>query len=206
MALPCLVEKWIAFERGSHAIEFRHRITNVGHGPIDFDWSLHVAHAIAPGSRVHMAPEGLRAEPDQAGRFAAAPELIGWPRHGDIDVGAAPPPQSGLLEWLHPRGLREGWCAVTHPAQGVGLGLEFDRDVFRTVWIWGVYGGWRGHYVLLTEPSTSPPGGLARNVANGTAARLEGRGVLETRVRAVVLDDIDPAAPGDRRPGSWEGR
>jgi len=206
VALPCLVEKWIGFERGSHAIEFRHRITNLGHGPIDFDWSLHVAHAIAPGSRVHMAPEGLRAEPDQAGRFAAAPELIGWPRHGDIDVGAVQPPQSGLLEWLHPRGLREGWCAVTHPAQGVGLGLEFDRDVFRTVWIWGVYGGWRGHYVLLTEPSTSPPGGLARNVANGTAARLEGQGVLETRVRAVVLDDIDPAAPGDRRPGSWEGR
>ncbi len=203
VALPCLVEKWISFERGSRAIGFRHRITNLGHQPIGFDWSLHVAHAIAPDSRIHMAPEGLRAEPEQAGRFAAAPGGIGWPRHGDIDVGAVQPPESGLLEWLHPRGLRAGWCAVTHPSQGVGLGLEFDAEVFRTVWIWGVYGGWRGHYVLLTEPSTSPPGGLARNIANGTAASLDAHEVLETRVRAVVLDDIDPSAPADRRPGRW---
>ena len=97
----------------------------------------------------------------------------------NIDVGAVQPPESGLLEWLHPRALREGWCAVTHPSRGVGLGLEFDPEVFRTVWIWGVYGGWRGHYVLLTEPSTGPPGGLARNVANGTAARLGAHEVLE---------------------------
>ena len=53
--------------------------------------------------------------------------------------------------------------------------LEFDPSLFRTTWLWGVYGGWRGHYVLLTEPSTSPPGGLAQNVADGTAAWLAGR-------------------------------
>jgi hypothetical protein len=150
-----------------------------------------------------MAPVGLRAEPDQAGRFAAAHDAVGWPAHGEIDVGAVQPPESGLLEWMHPRGLREGWCAVGHPSRGVGLGLEFDPEVFRTVWIWGVYGGWRGHYVLLTEPSTSPPGGLARNVANGTAAALEPHGVLETDVRAVVLEEVDGTTPSDRRPGRW---
>jgi hypothetical protein len=49
-----------------------------------------------------------------------------------------------------------------------------------------VYGGWRGHYVLLTEPSTSPPGGLARNVADGTAAWLDPGTVLETAVTATI--------------------
>ena len=203
VAIPCLVEKWISFERDSPAIGFRHRITNLGHQPIDFDWSLHVAHAIQPDSRIHLAPAALTAEPEHPGRFAASPSDIGWPYHGEIDVGAVQPPESGLVEWLHPVGLREGWCAVSHPTQGVGLGLEFDRRVFRTAWIWGVYGGWRGHFVVLTEPSTSPPGGLARNVAAGTAARLPGHGVLETGVRAVVLDDIDPATPSDERPGNW---
>ncbi len=203
VSLPCLAEKWITFERGSRAIGFRHRITNLGHQPIDFDWSLHVAHAIAPDSRVHLAPVRLTAVPDQAGRFAATPDAIGWPRHGEIDSGAVQPPESGVLEWLHPRGLHDGWCAVTHPSQGVGLGLEWDADVFKTVWVWGVYGGWRGHYVLLTEPSTSPPGGLAQNIADGAAAHLEGLGVLETQVRAVVLEGITEALPADERPGSW---
>jgi hypothetical protein len=203
VALPCRMEKWIGVERGSRTIGFRHRLTNLGHQPVEFDWSLHVAHAIGPDSRVHMAPDGLHAEPGQAGRFAAAPDAVGWPMQGEVDVGAVQPPESGLLEWLYPRGLREGWCAVAHPSRGVGLGLEFDPEVFRTVWTWGVYGGWRGHYVLLTEPSTSPPGGLARSVANGTAARLEAHGVLETEVRAVVLEGIDGTTPSDRRPGRW---
>jgi hypothetical protein len=69
--------------------------------------------------------------------------------------------------------------------------------------VWGVYGGWRGHYVVLTEPSTSPPGGLAENVAAGTAASLPARGVLETRVRAVVLEGVDGSARSDERPGRW---
>jgi len=45
-----------------------------------------------------------------------------------------------------------------------------------------VYGGWRGHYVLLTEPCTSRPGSLVENVERGTAARLEAGATLETSV------------------------
>ena len=69
-----------------------------------------------------------------------------------------------------------------------GPRLSFDPSVFRTVWTWGVYGGWRGHYVLLTEPSTGPPGGLAASVAAGTAALIAPGSVLETEVVARVLE------------------
>ena len=113
-----------------------------------------------------------------------------WPVHDGLDLGAVLPAASGLTEWLYAVGLREGWCAVTHPSRSVGLALQFDPHLFRTTWLWGVYGGWRGHYVLLTEPSTSPPGGLARNVADGTAAWLDADSAIETAVTAVVLDEI----------------
>jgi hypothetical protein len=59
--------------------------------------------------------------------------------------------------------------------------------VFPTVWLFGVYGGWRGHHVLLTEPSTSPPGSLAENAAAGTAATLAAGATLETEVVATVV-------------------
>ena len=48
-----------------------------------------------------------------------------------------------------------------------------------------------GHYVLLTEPSTSPPGGLARNVADGTAAWIDAGTTLETIVRATIVEGTD---------------
>jgi hypothetical protein len=130
----------------------------------------------------------MLAVPSQAGRFVGRETLLGWPTDGDVDMTAVLPPESGVTEWLHAVGLREGWCAVIHPSRGVGLGITFDRDVFHTVWTWGVYGGWRNHYVLLTEPSTSPPGGLAQNVANGNAAWIKPGAILETDVAATVLE------------------
>ena len=108
---------------------------------------------------------------------------------------------SGLTEWLYARELHEGWCAVTHPSAGVGLGLAFDRRVFGTVWLWGVYGGWRGHYVLLTEPSTSPPGGARAVDADGTAATARGRRTLDTTAVATILEDVAEAGRADAPPG-----
>jgi hypothetical protein len=195
VALPCLMEKWVSLRRDEPVVRFRHRLTNLGTQPVQFAWSLHVAHAIEPGSRIHLPVHEVTAVPEQAGRFAADAGRIEWPTHGTVDADRVAPAESGLTEWLHAPRLENGWCGVTHPSRGVGLLIDFDETLFRTVWLWGVYGGWRGHYVLLTEPSTSPPGGLAQNVADGTAAELAAGGVLETEVTATVLDDPARLAP-----------
>lgn len=195
VALPCLMEKWITVRRDGLAVNFRHRLTNLGSQQVAFAWNLHVAHPIGPDSRIRLPVEGLQPVATQPGRFAAAATPLTWPINGGVDLGAVPPPDTGLTEWLHTVGVREGWCEVTHPSRGVGLRLAFDARVFRTTWLWGVYGGWRGHYLLLTEPCTSPPGGLAVNVADGTAARLDAGAVLETAVTATVVE-LDPTQPG----------
>ena len=188
VALPCLMEKWITLERDGLDVRFRHRLTNLGTQRVPFAWNLHVAHAIGPDSRIHLPVEDVVAVPEQPGRFGGAPMPLRWPRDGDIDMTAVLPAEAGLTEWLHTVGDSGGSCAVTHPSRRVGLALTFDPTLFRTTWLWGVYGGWRGHYVLLTEPSTSPPGGLARNVADDTAAWIEPGATLETTVTASVLE------------------
>jgi hypothetical protein len=187
VALPCLMEKWITVRRDTLEIGFRHRLTNLGTRPEPYTWSLHVAHAIGPGSRVLLPATRLGVEGAETSRFGAGCDEVSWPRHCGEDLQRVLGPERGLTEWLYARDLHEGSCAVVH-ANGVGLGLAFDPAVFRTVWTWGVYGGWRGHYVLLTEPSTSPPGGLAASVAAGTAALIEPGAVLETSVVATVLE------------------
>lgn len=188
VALPCLMERWMTVRQGSPEVVFRHRLRNLGTQPVPFAWNLHLAHRIGPTSRLHVATDEMHAVPGQEGRFAGHATQLSWPVEGDVDLTAVLPPEAGVTEWLYAASLREGRCAVTHPERGVGLALAFDRNLFRTVWTWGVYGGWRGHYVLLTEPSTSPPGGLARNVADGTAVWLDAGAVLETDVRATILE------------------
>jgi len=202
VSLPCLMEKWISLRRGAPAVIFRHRLTNLGTQPVSFVWNLHVAHAIEPGSRVHLPAGHVGVEPPDRGRLGDCVVEASWPLDESApgDLSVLPGPEAGLTEWLFARDLREGWCAVTHPSVGVGLELAFDRDVFSTVWLWGVFGGWRGHYFLLTEPCTSPPGSLADNVSRGLAASLEAGGVLETEVVATVLTDVHPSADGGSSP------
>lgn len=201
VALPCLMEKWVTLRRDGLELRFRHRLTNLGTQPVPFAWNLHVAHAIEPGSRIHVGAEALQAVPAQPGRFGGISVLLRWPVHDGLDLAATMPEDAGLTEWLHTIGPTAGWCAVTHPSRALGLALRYDPDVFTTTWLWGVYGGWRGHYVLLTEPSTSPPGGLAQNVADGTAAWLGAGDVLETSVTATVIEGTPDALAGDADPG-----
>ena len=216
VSLPCLMEKWITLRRDSLSVTFRHRLSNLGVRPVPYMWNLHVAHAVEPGSRVHLPAASVGVEPPFFGRAGEGATESSWPlcedgSGADQDLSHVPGPELGVTEWLFARDLRYGWCAVTHPSVGVGLEISFDPEVFSTVWLWGVFGGWRGHHFLLTEPCTSPPGSLADNVARGRAAVLEGGGVLETRSVATVLTEIDPGAAGDRHPvagsartgGSW---
>jgi hypothetical protein len=204
VALPCLMEKWVTVRRSGLEVHFRHRLTNLGARPVPFTWNLHVAHAIAPDSRIHLPARTMEAVPGRAGRFAGRQGPLDWPVHEGTDMGAVAGVDSGLTEWLYARELDEGWCAVTHPTAGVGLGLAFDPGVFGTVWLWGVYGGWRGHYVLLTEPSTSPPGGIERAVADGTAASLAAGATLETATVATILEDVVAAGPADVPPAGLQ--
>lgn len=190
IALPCLVQKWITVDRDGLDVRFRHRLVNLGFQPVSYVWNLHVAHAITPRSRIDLPVASLDVVAVQPGRFEGAASLR-WPEHDGIDLRAMPPPDAGLTEWLHTAGVREGWCEVVHADRGVGLRLAFDPDLFRTTWLWGVYGGWRGHYLLLTEPCTSAPGGLASSIADGTAASLAPGEELETTATATILEGVE---------------
>jgi hypothetical protein len=187
VALPCLMEKWVTVRRDGLDLRFRHRLTNLGTRREPYTWNLHVAHAIAAGSQIHVPTTRMAVVDPEQSRFGAGCRDVAWPLHGGEDLQQVLGRERGLTEWLYASELDEGWCAVVHQ-NGVGLRLAFDRSVFRTVWTWGVYGGWRGHHVLLTEPSTGPPGGLAANLAAGTNAWIEAGGVLETEVVASVLE------------------
>jgi hypothetical protein len=182
------MEKWITVRRDGLEIGFRHRLRNLGTRPEPYTWSLHVAHAIEPTSRFFLPATRLAVVDPGSSRFGAECREVSWPVHDGEDLQRVLGPERGLTEWLYPVDLQEGSCAVVHQ-NGIGLALAFDPGIFRTVWTWGVYGGWRGHYVLLTEPSTSPPGGLAASVAAGTAALIEPGAVLETEVVATILED-----------------
>jgi hypothetical protein len=199
-SLPCRVDKWITVDRSSPSIRIRLALTNEGAHPVRFLWNQHIAHAIGPGSRVHLPVSRLAVAGPTRSRAGDATS-VSWPVHGGtLDLSRLPGPEAGVTEFLCADDLQAGWCAVTHPKHGVAVRLDFDPAVFRTPWLWGVFGGWRGHQLLLTELCTSRPGSLATAVADGSAATLASGATLETDVVMTVSGEFDADAPGDEDP------
>lgn len=198
VSLPCTVDKWITVKRDGRGLSMRLSLTSHGLAPVRFMWNQHIAHAIGPGSRVHLPVSKM-------GVIPPAPSLdnvheVTWPIHDGADLSRLAGPEADVLEFLYAVDLRAGWCAVTHPSHGVAMRIEFDKELYRTPWLWRVLGGWRGHYVLLTEPCTSLPGSLASAIQNDSAATLAAGTSLETEMRVVVSREFDPNAPGDQDP------
>jgi hypothetical protein len=86
--------------------------------------------------------------------------------------------------------LADGWYAVTNTDLGVGLAVQFPRDLYRYLWRWEVFGGnpgypwWGRTYNLGLEPFTSATNrGLAQAIEDGSALWLEPNSSVESVVR-----------------------
>ena len=168
-SLPCVMTKRL--EVVGDAVHVSYRLVNTGYAAFDYMWDIHMAHAIRPGSRIEVpgSPEWFPEEP-----------FPGRTGQSGADLMTTPEPEGAFTEWLWSQ-PDDGLVAVRHP-DGSGISIAYDTAAFPYLWLWGVYGGWRGHYVLLTEPCTSRPGSLVENVDRGTAARMNAGQALETEV------------------------
>jgi hypothetical protein len=184
-----LVDRWITLRQEEPRFSLRYRIHNGGPQPLDFLWKLHPALAISPAARIDLPAATVQPDPAFNDRLDKQP--FAWPHargaEGEpVDMRAVPPPDAATCDFYYATNLAGGWCSLTDAANGIGFGLTFDPAVFRSVWVFGAYGGWRGHYVTILEPCTGYPYQLETAVTQGTASRLGAAETLETTVTAVL--------------------
>ena len=109
------------------------------------------------------------------------------------------PPQSAhSCDFYYGTGLSAGWCALTDGVTQSGFGLSFDPDVFRSVWVFGAYGGWRNHYTTILEPCTGYPYRLEDAIAQGSVSRIAGNTVLQTTLHVTLYQQATGVAAIDR--------
>ncbi|MCX7304592.1 MAG: hypothetical protein NTV73_09650 [Hyphomicrobiales bacterium] len=204
-SVPCRVSKTVTLVKDTRKLTFDHCIENLSAAEVRFMWNLHIAHPILAGTRVHLPVSSMAIAGPTSGRLEKNAKRTSWPlASSGLDLSRLPDASANLLEFLCAEDLRDGWCVVAHPSLGLALRLEFDPKVFKTPWLWGVFGGWRGHHFLLTEPCTSLPGSLADAIQNGSAARLGPGESLRTTVSVEILNDFVSDVPGDRDPAVAE--
>jgi hypothetical protein len=187
---PARWERRLIMEAGSSAVRLRYRIENLDRRPFDFNWGIHPVQAISPAHRFDAPARRGEVDEHGGGILGNKGETYAWPLFGELDVRQALGPDAGDFALHYLTELEDGWVACTDTAAKRGFGLVFDRGVFPVVWLWLVYGGWRGYYQAIMEPWTGWPSPLAEAVAAGRARSLEPGEALETEVTAVVYGGV----------------
>lgn len=176
---PVVVERTVSLADDGPLLRLAFRIRNVGHAPVPYLLGVHPALAVTPGCRIHLPAGTVRVDEAGGERLGRPGMHYRWPHLtlGDgsvVDVGAVPGPDQGTFagHFLFPDDPTDLWWAVTDPSLDVGLGLHASSPPFSGIWLWQVYGGWRGYYHLAVEPWSGYPITLETAVEKGGAAWL----------------------------------
>jgi hypothetical protein len=171
------VEKWIKLDPNEPKVEIKYNFYNNAVEPLPFLFKLHPALAIEPGDRFLMPP--CYVEPVSLGfsrligKQKPGTFPFGWSKDGEpVRLDVAMSEESGLQEFVYASGLEQGYCGIHNFRTGTELMIEFSRKEFPYVWLFQSYGGFRGHYVAMLEPSTAVPFDLAEACRNKTCAIL----------------------------------
>ncbi len=188
---PARVDKWITLHPDQPVVSLRYRVTNLGAAAIEFMLGIHPALAVEPGSRIDVPARYVQIAEASGPDLGTPGETYAWPwvgepRQREFDLRQVPPAHRGVYGFAYAYDLSGGWLALSAPRGAPGFALAFSQEAFPVLWLWLVYGGWRGHYHVALEPWTSFPSRIDEASRAGRTVVLAPGTVWETEVAAIV--------------------
>lgn len=155
-------------------VQMHFEIEGMGPLPVDFLWGTHPAFAVETGTRLIVPARvgivGHSTDPS----MGSVGERYQWPllkgKHGITDMSVVKGISAGVACGHYATELEDGWFAVE--TSGIGILYEFPLELCPHLWLWLVYGGWRGYHHAIVEPWTGYPVNLDQAVKDGRANRL----------------------------------
>jgi len=201
---PLALERTLSLRRGTAALFIGERLVNESVGDFAIMWGHHPAFG-----EPFLDDSCVVATPARKVEVLAYHENGLWQPGGDYefpqvknrrsgetqDIRHVLPRESRSVDVVFFKELSEGWYGLTNQRLGVGFGMAWDKDLFRYLWMWQVYGGhtdypWYGRtYNCALEPFTSfPPAGIKNAIENGSARIMKPGEVIETELVAVAYE------------------
>jgi len=195
---PVRVAKTVSLPAGSPVVGMRYDITHLGALPLDFIWGTHPAIEPAPGMVLHVpAKTGIVGQSSDPS-LGTPGQRYSWPMlttpNGVQDMSKVQGKDARIFCGHYAMDLQAGWYALEDSSTGQGFLLKFPVDKCPFLWMWLVYGGWRGYHHVIVEPWTSYPVHLADAVKQKTSRRLDPGQTFSVEVQATVY----------ARPETWQ--
>jgi hypothetical protein len=164
---PLFYRKRIALDGARLALQYR--LTNMGRKPLDLLWKLHPALSISPGAEIIVPARVARvADPDWS-RVKDRTEFT-WSESKSLHFV---PKADGSTEFLYLLDLSHGECVLRHQEENWQFRLTFPKEIFKSVWVFASFGGWRNLEMLILEPCTAPQLSLVQSASQRSCLHLE---------------------------------
>ena len=190
---PVRFERVLELRGDQPVLRASYRLTNLDRRPLPFVWGIHPAFAVSATHRIDLPATQMLVGAASDRSLGSVGQTYTWPylpvpdAPGDgLDVRQVRGAEALVFGGHWATELREGWLALTDASTARGLAMVFPLDVFPAVWLWQVYGGWRGHYHVALEPWTAYPMRLDDASATGRARSLGPGETLEANLAFVV--------------------
>lgn len=182
----CRCFKEFSLQTSPAGLRVKYRIESQEAEAFHFLFKQHLAVAIRQGSTVCLPGGTVTAVDPGFGSLLPGPGPYEWTGPEASRLRSIPDADPEAREFVYVTDLPEGWCGVDDPAGGASLRLRFDHAVLPYTWLFLPYGGWRGCYTAVLEPSTNMPKDLTESVRQGRSAVLMPGQRFETEVTAVL--------------------
>ncbi|MCL5069720.1 MAG: aldose 1-epimerase [Actinobacteria bacterium] len=202
---PYLVEKILKIKSKIPVLYINECITNESRETQDFMWGHHPAfgppflseNCIIDLPKCELINDKVNISPT-TGRLAIGYKSK-WPitkgrKNEDIDLSMIPSIKANSHDLAYIYGFKEGWYGITNRELKVGFGLRWDKDIFKYIWFWQVYGGaiaypfYSTTYNIGLEPNSSYPPGIENAIKNKTSLKLEPKEKLKLEMIAVAFE------------------
>jgi len=187
---PVRAEKTVTLLVDSPVLQMRYEITNIGPLPLEFIWGTHPALEAHEHLILRIpAKTGIVGQATDS-RLGLPGQRYAWPRletpAGVMDMSRVQGIEAKVACGHYAVDLEGGWYAVEDTRSGEGFLLKFPLELCPYLWMWLVYGGWRGYPHIIVEPWTSYPNKLAEAVQQTTHRTLPPREHFAVEVAATV--------------------
>jgi len=201
---PLALERTMSITRDSATLFIKERLVNESEENFAVMWGHHPALGI-PFLNENCV---IRVPAKKVEVLAFHPNGL-WEPGGDYDYPMVPNRRTGKLQDISKvlskdtrsvdvvffKELEEGFYTITNQNLKIGFGMAWDKELFKYLWMWQVYGGhndypWYGRtYNIALEPFSSyPPAGIQNAIKNGTALVMGPNQVIDTNLVAVAFE------------------
>ncbi|MBV8809858.1 MAG: hypothetical protein JO033_14390 [Acidobacteriaceae bacterium] len=177
------------------SVSVRYQLANIGPLPFEFIWGSHPALAVTSDTVLHIPAKAGIVALSSSPALGSPGQRYNWPHietpEGNVDMSRVQRVSAGVFCGHYALELHAGVYGVQFGGTGLALVVRFPVEQCPCLWMWLVYGGWRGYHHAIIEPWTSYPVNLAEAVKNGTHRSLAPGQTFCTEISVTVYSDLE---------------